>query len=267
MKRELGWLSGNRWDSLGSTAQPWVLPPEIPKHLVTLRYTVTSDVELPAAFLALEDAEVATIEWNGTAIERNPEGFYVDRCIQRIPLPGVKRGENRLVVTLPYAKRVSLERIYLLGEFCVSVNGEETKLVEKPEAVGFDDITRIGFPFYSGIFRYEIPFSSDGGNLTLTVPHYRGALIAVDLDGRRVGRVVYPPYRLSLGAPAAGMHTLTLSLFVSRQNGFGPFHNADEKHSWEGPGAWRTGDDKWTDSYRLTREGVLSKPILTETGK
>ena len=267
LKRELGWLSGNRWDSLGSTAQPWVLPPEIPKHLVTLRYTVTSDVELPAAFLALEDAEVATIEWNGTAIERNPEGFYVDRCIQRIPLPGVKRGENRLVVTLPYAKRVSLERLYLLGEFCVSVNGEETKLVEKPDAVGFDDITRIGFPFYSGIFRYEIPFSSDGGNLTLTVPHYRGALIAVDLDGRRVGRVVYPPYRLSLGAPAKGEHTLTLSLFVSRQNGFGPFHNADEKHSWEGPGAWRTGDDKWTDSYRLTREGVLSKPILTEKNK
>ena len=96
---------------------------------------------------------------------------------------------------------------------------------------------------------------------------YRGALVAVDLDGKRVGRVVYPPYRLSLGAPAAGKHTLTLSLFVSRQNGFGPLHNADEKRSWEGPGAWRSGDDKWTDSYRLTREGVLTKPIVTEKSK
>jgi len=267
LRRELGWLGGTRWDALGSTPQPWVLPPEIPKHLVTLRYTVLSDVDLPAAELALEDAEDATIEWNGTPIERNPEGFYVDRSIKRVPLPGIKRGKNLLTVTLPYAKRVSLERIYLLGEFGVSVDGEETRITEKPGSVGFDDITRIGFPFFSGVFRYEIPFEANGGELALTVPHYRGALIAAALDGETVGRIIYPPYRLSLGAPAKGAHTLTLSLYVSRQNGFGPFHNADEKHAWEGPGAWRTGDDKWTDSYRLTREGVLTKPVLTEEVK
>jgi hypothetical protein len=37
LRRELGWLKGDRWDSLGSSAQPWVLPPEIPTHIVTLR--------------------------------------------------------------------------------------------------------------------------------------------------------------------------------------------------------------------------------------
>ena len=216
------------------------------------------------ADLALEDAEVATIEWNGAPIDRQPEGYYVDRCIKRVPLPGVKRGENRLTVTLPYAKRASLERMYLLGNFGVSVNGEEARIVPLPESVGFDDVTRIGFPFFSGEFRYEIPFESKGGELTLSVPHYRGALVAVSLDGAPVGRIVYPPYRLSLGRPAAGKHILTLTLYISRQNGFGPLHNADEAHTWEGPGAWRTGGDKWTDSYRLTREGILTKPILSE---
>ena len=266
LRRELGWLKGDRWDALGSPAQPWVLPPEIPQHIVTLRYTVLSDVELPAVKLALEDAEVATIEWNGAPIDRNPEGFYVDRCIQCVDLPGVKRGVNTLLVTLPYAKRVSLERIYLLGDFGVSVNGQEAKLIGKPGPVGFDDITRIGFPFYSGVFRYEIPFDSNGGELVLSVPHYRGALVTVKLDGLAVGRIVYSPYRLPLGAPKAGKHTLTLSLFVSRQNGFGPLHNADEKHAVT-PSAWRSGDDKWTDSYRLSKEGILTKPILTEEGK
>ena len=266
LRRELGWLKGDRWDALGSSAQPWVLPPEIPQHIVTLRYTVLSDVELPAVKLALEDAEVATIEWNGAPIDRNPEGFYVDRCIQCVYLPGVKRGVNTLLVTLPYAKRVSLERIYLLGDFGVSVNGQEAKLIGKPGPVGFDDITRIGFPFYSGVFRYEIPFDSNGGELVLSVPHYRGALVTVKLDGLDVGRIVYSPYRLPLGAPKAGKHTLTLSLFVSRQNGFGPLHNADERHAVT-PSAWRSGDDKWTDSYRLSKEGILTKPILTEEGK
>ena len=263
LRRELGWLKGDRWDALGSTAQPWVLPPEVPTHIVTLRYTVLSDVDLPAATLALEDADVATIEWNGAPVDRKPEGFYVDRCIQCVALPAVKRGVNTLVVTLPYAKRTSLERTYLLGEFGVEVNGQETRLIEKRALVGFDDITRIGFPFFSGAFRYEIPFASNGGELSLVVPHYRGALVTVALDGAPVGRVIYPPYRLALGAPAAGKHTLTLSLFVSRQNGFGPLHNADEFHR-DSPPAWRSGDDKWTDSYRLTREGILTKPILTE---
>ena len=264
LRRELGWIKGNGWDALGSPAQPWSLPPEIPEHIVTLRYTVSSDAEIPAAYLALEDAEVTTIEWNGAPIDRKPEGFYVDRCIGCVPLPGIRRGENRLTVTLPYAKRVSLERIYLLGNFGVSVDGEEVKITSLPDAVGFDDVTRIGFPFYSGEFNYEIPFASAGGELTLAVPHYRGALVSVALDGEKVGRVIYPPYRLSLGRPGAGKHTLTLTLYISRQNGFGPLHNADEAHTWEGPGAWRTGGDKWTDSYRLTREGILTKPTLTE---
>ncbi len=190
----------------------------------------------------------------------------MDRCIQCVDLPGVKRGVNTLLVTLPYAKRLSLERIYLLGDFGVSVNGQEAKLIGKPGPVGFDDITRIGFPFYSGVFRYEIPFDANGGELVLSVPHYRGALVTVKLDGDDVGRIVYSPYRLPLGAPKAGKHTLTLSLFVSRQNGFGPLHNADEKHAVT-PSAWRSGDDKWTDSYRLSKEGILTKPILTEEGK
>ena len=263
LRRELGWLKGDRWDALGSTAQPWVLPPEIPNHLVTLRYTVQSDVSLPSAILALEDADVATIEWNGAPVDRKPEGFYVDRCIQCVSLPAVKCGLNTLVVTLPYAKRVSLERMYLLGEFGVEVNGQEAKLIEKRSLIGYDDITRIGFPFFSGVVRYEIPFASNGGAVSLAVPHYRGALVTAELDGKTVGRVIYPPYRLSLGTPGAGQHTLTLSLFVSRQNGFGPLHNADEFHR-ASPSAWRSGDDKWTDSYRLTREGILSKPILTE---
>ena len=96
------------------------------------------------------------------------------------------------------------------------------------------------------------------------IPHYAGAVMTVSLDGEKRGVIAYPPYTLQIEKVAPGEHTLTVDLFISRHNGFGSVHNADEKHSWEGPDAWRTEGDGWTESYRLKREGVLSAPVVSE---
>ena len=77
--------------------------------------------------------------------------------------------------------------------------------------------------------------------------------------------VIYPPYRISLGRPAAGKHLLKLTLLGNRENCFGPLHNADLKNAWIGPDAWRTEGAEWTDSYRLTSLGIRTAPLLEET--
>ncbi len=43
---------------------------------------------------------------------------------------------------------------------------------------------------------------------------------------------------------------------------FGAIHNADEKCSWQGPGAWRTDGEEWSEDYVLHRHGVLAQPTV-----
>ena len=202
---------------------------------------------------------------NGERIPSIPSGYYTDRSIERIALPPIRVGENVITVTLPFGERIGPEWCYLLGDFGVKVSGTEKILIPRTERMGYEDITREGYPFYGGAFTYRIPFEATGGEVALTVPHYRGAVMSILLDGSELGELAYPPYRFSLGKVGAGKHLLEIRLYVSRQNAFGHLHHADATLSWVGPNAWRSKDAAWTDCYRLRPEGILSAPILTES--
>ncbi len=264
LRRTLGWLGGKGWGTRSHTAQPWTIQKVEPKNKVTLRYRFFSDLALAGASLAIEDAALAEITLNGELVANTITGYYTDRSIETIPLPLLRTGENTLVITLPFGERSRLERIYILGDFGVKLNGKEGTITRKEERLGFEDITRHGFPFYGGTINYRIPFRSNGRALSLCVPHYRAAVLSVTLDGAPLGELAYPPYTMPLGTPEAGEHMLEITAYISRQNAFGHIHNADEKYKWLGPIAWRTEGDHWTDEFRLTTEGIISSPILTE---
>lgn len=53
---------------------------------------------------------------------------------------------------------------------------------------------------------------------------------------------------------------LELTLLGNRQNAFGPVHLADSEERWIGPNAWRSTDSRWTESYRLDRLGIRTRP-------
>ena len=65
----------------GSVAQPWTLPEETPRHTISLRYTVESEIDCEGAQLALETPEKAEIIFNGDKISNKPVGNYVDISI------------------------------------------------------------------------------------------------------------------------------------------------------------------------------------------
>ena len=77
--------------------------------------------------------------------------------------------------------------------------------------------------------------------------------------------MIYTPYTVDQGQPEAGRHMLDLTLFGHRRNGFGPVHLADLQARWIGPGAWRTEKALWCYDYRISEEGVLSTPTVTES--
>ena len=259
LREELGWPSRR-----GAVAQPWVVAEEKAAHTVRLRFTVNCADAVSGVKLALEDADIAKITVNGAQVTAAPDGWYVDKSIGAVALPGLNAGVNHLEVVLPFGRRTNVEWCYLLGNFGVEIQGSSRRLTTLPEALGFDDITRQYLPHYTGNVTYDVPVESTGRNLRVTAPHYSGAAIRVSLDDKPAGYIIYPPYTLDLGKVEPGSHSLKLTLLGNRENGFGPLHRADCTNSWIGPDAWRTTGAKWTESYWFTKMGILTAPWVEE---
>ena len=259
LRSELGWPNRQ-----GAVAQPWTVEEEKTEHTVSLRFTVFSRIAVDGVKLALEDAALAKITFNGKPVENAPDGWYVDKSIGTVALGALKAGENTIVVELPFGRRTNVEWCYLLGDFGVELSGEHREITPRAEKLAFASVTTQTLPHYGGNISYQIPFTSCGGKLRVTIPHYSGAALRVALDGKPLGHVAYPPYVMDLGAPEAGEHVLTLTLLGNRENAFGPLHRADVTNSWVGPDAWRTTGAEWTDSYWLTQLGIRTAPWIEE---
>ena len=253
----LGW-------PVGDDLQPYAKAPNNPSHTVRFRFSIHSEARFAGVHLAGECLEGAKISLNGESAATSPDGWYVDKCLATYALPPLQAGENTLLVEMPFGQRTNLEWMYLLGDFAVVLRGRQARLAPREECIGFGSIAEQGLPFYGGNISYEIPFESQGGEVTLRAAHYRGATMKIALDGKDLGLLTYAPYEMSLGALPAGKHTLTIALFGHRGNGFGPVHLADENERWIGPPAWHTTGNKWTYEYRLKPIGLLSAPILLE---
>ena len=117
-------------------------------------------------------------------------------------------------------------------------------------------------PFYGAKVTYKIPFVCKGGELKIVSDYYNGALIDVKLDGRDVGKIILPPYTLSVPGVEKGEHILELTLFASRINTFGALHMC-VPISWKGPNMWYTDGSSWAYEYQLTDIGIMKKPVLT----
>ena len=255
IRRRLGFPAGK--------AQPWVIEDKPAEHTVTLEYTIHSEIDYDAPYLALEDADIATIIWNGQPVTAKPDGYYTDLSIQKVALPALCKGENVLRVTIPFGQRSNCEAMYLLGEFGVRVTGRLLTVTALPQTLGFSDLTYQGLPFYGGVVYYHIPVSCEQDwEAVIRVPHYTAAVNTVEVDGQQRAIVAYPPYLAELGKLSAGQHVISVGSYITRRNCFGDVHNADEKHRWQGPAAWVTADSCWTYEYRLRRTGILTTPEI-----
>lgn len=259
-RRRLGWPPRQE-----AVVQPWTLPPEVPEHSLRLRFIIDSDIAVPAPQLAMEHPETAVIRFNGIPVTAATDGYYVDKAIRTLPLPPVHPGQNTLELILPFGRRTNVEWCYLLGDFGVQVCGREARLIPPPRTLGFDSIVHQGLPFYGGSLQYRFRFASEGGRLTLRVPHFRCAVIRAALDGKDRGRIAFPPYTLDLGKAKAGEHELMLTLFIPRTNAFNAVHFYDRNVQGRSANSWRSSGDRWRYEYDLYPEGLFSPPQITET--
>lgn len=252
-------------------AQPWIEDntPTGESHSLHLRFFLESDCEIQKAELALEALEETRIWWNGQETDKKASGWYVDEDIKTISLGSIKKGTNRLELTIRFDGKTPVENLYLLGDFGVSVGGRLARITAPVRELEFGDLCRQGLPFYGGNLTYHAVFEleQEAERLNLQASRFRAPVLLAELDGKRLGLIACSPYCLALGPVSAGRHELAITVFGSRINTFGPVHNCNETETWIGPNAWRTTGTAWSYEYQLKPTGILKAPVLTATGE
>ena len=258
LRSRLGWPL-----KMEAFAQPWTenSPKESNQHQLHLRFRFHSEISTEKIRIAMEGLDQAELIWNGEKKAGVAEGWYVDESILTMELSGIQKGENELEITLPYTRKSNVEWCYLLGEFGVEAFGNQARIVSMTDKIGFSDLTAQKMPFYGGNVTYECTIEADKGEYRLQIPKYRGALLTVDVDGKRVGSIWKSPYEVDLGI-LSGRHSISIKEYGNRVNTFGTVHCCDETLTWYGPQAWRTEGASFSYEYQLKRTGILAAPIL-----
>jgi len=244
----------------GSVCQPWAAEKKPFSHTLGLKFMIKSEIDYQDPILALEDIQNTKIIWNGVSVQSNACGWYADKAIEKIALPALKKGINTLELLLPYGENAEPEYCYLLGDFGVKVTGPLVKVTELPKTLRFGALYKQGLPFYSGKLVYHTSFQGDGKPVMLSVPAYRSALVEVEACGTKKD-IVFAPYTAQLPS-LSGKTPLDLTVYVSRQNGFGAPHlpGVRKKNIPLTPSTYRFSPQRLR--YILCDEGILEKPEI-----
>lgn len=246
----------------GHDVQPWMIKKEQPQHFVKLCFEIPSTVDVDDVYLAYEEAE--EIVFNEKKIDIKPCGYYVDESIHKLCLGNIVKGINSLVVTVPITDRLSLENMFLLGEFDVTVKGMKKMIEKKNDKIAFSSITHQGLPFYSGNITYKYGITIDDAcDLEVQTSLYKGTLVSVSLDGGEEEITAFAPNIAEFKNVSAGKHEISFKLYGNRHNTFCALHNCKKGIGWGGPKMWYITERGWSYEYVDDPLGILKSPVIT----
>jgi len=238
--------------------QPWVFSPEeraIKAH-VTIRFTLNSDFTITEPTkLALEDRDKITIHVNDVAIlvpkgEDKSTNWWVDTDIKTVDIASnlIHKGQNTVTLSFDFGALTNIERVYLLGNFSVKLQGHKTTLRPlKTSPLTWGDIVPQGFPFYVGNIIYKCSITVPPApkysecHITLSVPKFSSPVLAVSDPKRKkkLGIIAFQPRTLDLGELEEGEHKIEITAYGNRYNSFGHIHAPTWVNAC-GPFMWRS---------------------------
>ncbi len=266
LRRQLGWQPRRFHD-----IQPWKQARgRGPAYQVRVQSQFDLRGNAPTKVeLAIEHIPgVRTVQINGHRVDhRRDSGWWVDPCFRRhkIEPHWLHDGANNINFTIDYASQSGLEASYLLSSHAVEANTGCATLKAPPPTLRVGDITRQGFPFYGASLTYKCtikPTLHPRERLFLLLDRWVGCCAVVRLDGREVGRMLWPPYETELPVVNAQEYELAIEIVLGRGNTFGPLHRRGKVPPWVSPFEWETSGAKWLDRYRLSPSGLTTRPLL-----
>ncbi len=215
----------------GEMFQPWYTAKNdlVQYFDYELEYEFYSSISCEG-FLASEAS--GFIRLNGQDITLSDE-WWVDPCLRKAAI-SIREGRNVITIRDTYTERQNFEAIYILGEFGVY----DGIIASKPDKIDFGDITKQGFPFYSGKFTYVFEQSVVE----------KAVLKFKDMCGAAAIRVnqnilAWKPYVIDVEP----CDKIEVELSLTRRNTFGPLHQLPSKVSVCSPESFVTEGGNWSD--------------------
>jgi hypothetical protein len=230
------------WDYQVSVNDPNVLLlDQLQLTGLTAKTSITVDEKM-AGISLVSLVPLAGIRLNGKTVPAEAQGAFRYPEMLSYLLPTLPAGDNQLEFTLaaPWQDPAPL-RCWLTGDFHVmSTAPWETgprrtlrangpfRLSTPNKSVDGSHLVENGYPFYTGQITYSgaVTIGHSGRALTIRLGDVSAAAAHVFWDGEDLGWVWGPRWEASLARQlTAGTHTLTVELFTTSFNLFGPHHH------------------------------------------
>ena len=238
-------------------------------HLTHVPANLEAAIERPGDFEILI---------NGRLVPNQPTGWWVDEDIRTVDIaPGVRAGENELLLRFDYRSDMELEDVHLIGAFGVHHTGPKRTfdaytLTAAPTELGAGSWVGQGLDFYGGAveYRVKVPASvrdavSAGGRVRVTLPTVKCTCAAVHV-GEQVFVLPWPPMAAEITQALTGRKDgpdcdeIVVEVIGGRHNILGPLHT--EWVAWTGPESFDPHHKDWTDEYLLNDHGLMGPPVF-----
>ena len=212
--------------------------------------------------LALERPGDFRITLNGAAVPAKPDGWFLDKSFETVPLSGLVAGRNELVLACAYRNDMEVEDCFLLGDFAVD---SQRAIVREPERLRFGDWCLQGYPHYCGSMVYGFEFDGPEERAVLRLGEYSAVTVEIRLNGRVAGQIPWrAANRVDLGGKiGAGRNFLEIEVVGSPRNLLGPFHLARGKVAFNEWSAFRTEGREQVADHVLHPYGLFGQVILS----
>ncbi|XEC96121.1 glycosyl hydrolase [Paenibacillus tarimensis] len=210
-------------------------------------------------YLVVESSEHYEILLNGAPLSNRPEGWFLDRSFDKIPLPGLKKGDNELILSCRYQNRMEVEDIYLIGDFGV---GPDRKIAAEPQRLHAGDWCMQGYLHYCGgmVYHFEIDAKNNAGYRTvLEIGEYSAVTMEVRVNGASAGHV---PWRVANRLELTehlreGKNRIDIEVMGSPRNMLGPFHLSSGDTTTTSWASFRKEGDAYTPEYKVRPYGLF----------
>lgn len=230
------------------------------------QFRVKADYVPETLYLACETPEIFTITVNGQSVDTSRDcGYFRDRSFRKLDISGLFReGENVIETHVHFAQSdrvyenmaksrlfeseknkltfdMEIEAMYLVGNFGVRGVGNFEEIPNRAAffagsfvmtspavTVTLDHLERQGYLFFAGELTVQKTWTLAAGDTARTLAFDKAGInaVRVDVNGHRVGTVLWPPYHLDLSPYLSdGDNSIELTLVNNLRNLMGPHHH------------------------------------------